>query len=1676
MPIDTNLNVSPYFDDYSSYSSYYRVLFRPGVAVQARELNQLQSMLQEQVERFGSHIFKNGSVVSGINFSFFNSYNYVKIFDNTTEDIPVELRAYKNLLAKNSNNLIAKITNYKTGLQTRDPEMNYLFLSYTNAGDTGTDTVFSNNEILTIYSPDSQLFSIKVIDGGVNYSNSDTVVITPALIVNSTAITNGQIDQTVGIQTASLNVIEANTTFGSITIQGTTFSNSEYTLLKVRPLSSDMSASNTTFKDWSFYPGYNLTQGSNTAYVHAIAGAGANAFISTDGSGVIKSISMSTRGTNYVVQPVVTINSTTGNETTLNLEARNYAAKVRVANSSFNANNTTPVGSGFAASVTEGIIYQKGHFVRVFPQVLVVNNYTSNVDNVSLGFKVNEFIVNSSTDATLLDVATGTPNFSAPGANRLRLSAELIAIPTDQSDTTPGFFSLVEFKDGRQHKLNTGAAYNVLGKELAKRTVETSGNFVIDPFIVTTTDNTTWSNTHINAFIDSGLAYIEGERVEYVGNTKLPIRRSSDYNTITGQSMSLNYGNYVRIKDVTGVFDFKTGANVELYDTARQALTNGDFNFTPNSVYTHVGTAKARSLAYESGIPGTNTAVYRLYLFDINLNPGKSFFQDAKMIYQSGASKAVGDIVLDSSTAGTGAVLQDNLKGGLTFYIGKEPIRSLSNSAYFYRSTVNNAVIGTNGTTTITISDYFTYGNSATLSSVQRNELILVPLANVISTNTISANVANSSNVITLLGGALSSRFDVGDYVRVVGATESQSAITQVTSLVNSTALTIRSNWAYSTNNTSATITRAFPQNVPIVLSSDRVSACTDSTSQQLTINLSNTSGEFAFTSSVNAMIAFTAKKVNTAEITKTIKRGLFVKLDLGTHPANTTGPWSLGIPDVFRLNKVYIANSSAVNTNSTDITKFFYVDNGQRDDYYDLSNLKRINLNSVNLTTSDYLLVEVDAFDLPSPSSAGYFTIESYNVSYNTAPRSTLANNFINFNELQDFKGSDGSIRSARGLVDFRPRVSNTANLTSNVSLATTNPSSNDAFNSSDKLFPVPDSTITFDYDYYLSRIDVISLSSNGDFIVTEGVPADLAIEKSELPGSSLKLATITIPPFPSLPSFPNANIASYYAFKAVSSTPDNTLLDYYTADTVQSSYQQPKRYTMEEIGDLEKRIKGLEDFATLTALENEVSKKKIPSSSNSSLQRFKNGFLIDDFDDSSMSNLADKSFTASVRTLESRLGPQSFNFNFNGRFNTANTATKNSVRREIDDIEDEILKRTDFVLMLPPNGEVAIIKQLKASIPGSTLVIPPVVPVVTTPGAPPPVSPPSIIIPPPEPSVLPPPQPTPGVAPVPVPVEVPPRTGTLTDGDEVQFSTKFVQGKKQSYTIDVGTTTGGVAKIYYHFGNAPDKIDVTYNGKTYSTGFVKTGTNRDKALQKYYIEVPIEPGQRYAELSLSEKPKGGTGGTFKVELPDPVATTPVKIDPKIKIGGKKEGVAVSTQLYDDAGNITSSTTATGKTTVPKKPGKGNTTVTPKDPDVDLKGLKPNTTYTVVNEDGETTTFKTNKKGVANNVKIPTADVVTYDNAATTVAGAPVARNTIKTTTQFKIVDPTGTTVAESSVKVKEIAVQKPINPPPPPPPKPKPAPPAAKPPGPPPRAASPAPSSPPPAPRPAPAPARRR
>ena len=93
-----NLNASPYYDDFDSEKNFHKVLYKPGFPVQARELTQQQSILQNHVEKFGDHIFKDGSVVIPGAVGF-NIQNYAVKLNNTNFNTDISVYI-KNFIGK----------------------------------------------------------------------------------------------------------------------------------------------------------------------------------------------------------------------------------------------------------------------------------------------------------------------------------------------------------------------------------------------------------------------------------------------------------------------------------------------------------------------------------------------------------------------------------------------------------------------------------------------------------------------------------------------------------------------------------------------------------------------------------------------------------------------------------------------------------------------------------------------------------------------------------------------------------------------------------------------------------------------------------------------------------------------------------------------------------------------------------------------------------------------------------------------------------------------------------------------------------------------------------------------------------------------------------------------------------------------------------------------------------------------------------------------------------------------------------------------------------------------------------------------------------------------------------------------------------------------------------------
>ena len=139
-----DLNVSPYYDDAADAiaKKYNRILFKPGYAVQARELTQLQSVLQDQVGKFGAHVFKNGTRVAGCGLQLDTRRDFIKVLDADASGLIItSLTDYVGAKVIGlTSSIEAEIVYAIPGSEAAAPDLNTLYFRYLS-GDGETAAV-----------------------------------------------------------------------------------------------------------------------------------------------------------------------------------------------------------------------------------------------------------------------------------------------------------------------------------------------------------------------------------------------------------------------------------------------------------------------------------------------------------------------------------------------------------------------------------------------------------------------------------------------------------------------------------------------------------------------------------------------------------------------------------------------------------------------------------------------------------------------------------------------------------------------------------------------------------------------------------------------------------------------------------------------------------------------------------------------------------------------------------------------------------------------------------------------------------------------------------------------------------------------------------------------------------------------------------------------------------------------------------------------------------------------------------------------------------------------------------------------------------------------------------------------------------------------------------------------
>ena len=1268
MPLNTNLSSSPYFDDFDRGNDYYRILFKPATAVQVREVNQLQTMLQDQIEQFGDHILKAGTILDGCNFTYHNSMPFVKILDTTKKGAAVDLSKFAGLSANGqTTGKIALINHVEDGFESDNVNLKALYITYTD--DAAVDDATSNNsdefvagEEIRIFHQDERLWDITVANnssGSAAFSNNDVVVITSAIEVSTATDGTADFANAFNAGDTITDVATGNTISLILTHDAIPHPENDSLILRVKPNTAYQFGSNIKAASWQTEVDQLLSHsGGNQFKVVSFIGENATGKITTTAGGQIQSATISRGGFGYSILPHISLYSVGASSAAvlnnLQLDAENWYQTVTAA-----ASITNPVGEGYGISVASGQIYQKGLFLNVSPQFKMVSKYSNTPSDLSVGFDSTESVVNVFTDATLYDNASGFLNQSAPGADRLQVSPVLVVRTAAEEKTATNFFPLIRFSEGKPFQQNKTTQYNKLGDMIAQRTYDESGNYVLDDFRGTTRSTLEFSesDTTFSYVVDPGHAYIAGYRIKTETNFVKDVDKGTATTTLTEQDIDLNYAAYVEVNEVAGVSSFNDNGTVVLKSAAANFIS--DYNYDgANTVSSSlggstIGSAKIRSVAYVSGIQGTPNAKYRIYLFDIKMNKGKNF-KDTRSIYtdldsglmledgiadvitiQSNQNiirslKSAGEVQIEEGgnnyivdAYGDIAQIVDADRNALIFDT-QLPVQSIANTSYIYRTT-GTTYYSVNASGEITIpaqsgAEWHYSSGSGALSDQEENDLIIVPKQDVVASADIESGMTlttnnDGNNLYTITDSATAGQFvtnlRVGDWIT------DGTDVGQITAIAGQNKLTFRSQsglFAGLSGATGKSFKRIFPKDIPVDLSS-RSTANASVSGSNLVINLGTA------VTAVNDVFSVTFdQKIEETIVDMSVRRGYFVLV-------NTTGNWDngkcLGVSGVMRLVNVYNGTSSS----DTNITSEFFVDSNQRDAYWGLGYLYQRPSASSSLVTN--ILVEFDY--LYDGDVHGAKVIDSYPINDEqelaTMRANTTPGGVMHTLEIPEMVSERGRYHDLRECIDFRPMAAPTANITTSEGSANNAASETVSFNYTQYRYPKPQSNFEYNITYYENRVDEISIKSDGSFDITIGARE---MQKKE-EANKLLLYRCNVTAYPSIPERPSTEL------KEIMSTFVENELAVFTrvakfTNTMTKIDPQPRVYTMSEIGNLERRIDALEYNQNLSELENKTVNKSIQSSVDSTLERFKFGFFVDNFENYDLSAVDVSYYAASI------------------------------------------------------------------------------------------------------------------------------------------------------------------------------------------------------------------------------------------------------------------------------------------------------------------------------------------------------------------------------------------------------------------------------------------------------------
>ena len=1187
MPSPTDFNVSPYYDDFNESKKFHRILFRPAFAVQARELTQSQTQLQNQIERVSDHLFDKGAMIIPGEIGYDLDYYSIKLTSKSASS----LSDYNGSVLTGTSGVTAKVVNV-VATDGTDPDT--LFVKYLKSGTNNTDTTFSAAETLTsdasgnptVVVASAHTGSAAQIKEGVYYINGYHVQVSAQTLILD-KYTNTP-SYRVGLTVTEPFVTSGDDSSLNDNAAGTSNSNAPgshrfkilLTLAKKTLTSTD---------DSNFYELLRLSNGSLQNQVRT-----------TEYAVLEESLARRTfdESGDYVVRPF---------DIDIREHSKDNTRGIYTDQTLGGIGDTTKLAVG----ISSGKAYVKGFEIEKISTTFVDVDKARDFDTQNAfptRFDVGNFVNVTNTFGTpdvgfisgtseafkkvdLLDTANVTP-----GTVQTASSSNVPEIGRAKSK---GF----EYVSGTESNdiYGSSAVYKQYLFDIVMFThlnILTAQSFTTGEIV---TGGTSGATATVQSISTTESATITG------ATQANPVVVTADNKFKEGQQITI--ASVGGMTEINGTFTVRnpSATNFELYGTDGTTSTDGSA-FT---AYTSGGTA-AHGVVVVSNVQGT-------------------FVQ--------------GETITGGTSSNTAVIQSDavGFKGVTSFDLPQ--VKQISNAytGTTYTSanyTADTSLDSTNGENTVITGSIDVGSGSAAVTGFNTKFTEELKIGDSISftndsgnteTKLVEAIISNTSLTLTAVTAAASTKTIV---TRRRAKLQSPEKNISIFKLPYETIKTLKTNSGAS--DTSYKLRRTFsgtlspngditinaganevfvgaagsPGNVDYTVSILATgSGGTGSVGDILNVTGTNHEGDNIFTLPLTTQAKFdfganfaghtvkvvaTLSKSSATSKTKTLTT--VTNYDIETAAAvNNSGGISLGKADIESITSIKMVEPGTgfvtySATNEVDITDRYELDNGQRDNFYDIG---RIKLKDGQLAPTGSIRINFKYYE---HGTGDFFDVDSYTG--------------IDYENISDYTSqASGEIFELRDCLDFRPRVMDASTINSgNVdrkyqSVAT-------AIGSGASVIDVVkfNDDITSDFEYYLGRVDKIYIDKDGTFKVLKGA-------------SSLT---------PRIPGDLDTGMHLYTLF-----------LSPYTIDTadVGIEHVDNKRYTMRDIGRLENRIETAEYYTQLSLLETAAQNLQIQDANG--LDRFKNGFIVDNFTGHSVGDVRNNDYKVSIDYAKGEMRP---------------------------------------------------------------------------------------------------------------------------------------------------------------------------------------------------------------------------------------------------------------------------------------------------------------------------------------------------------------------------------------------------------------------------------------------------